>query len=256
MRKIVKWILTGILIFIFFILFSFGIDSAVEHVILSSKISAFKKKAVYQEDISSYYVKYYKIDLDDQVPGYTMYEDRMLPGSIGDIITSPDSNFFQNMFFGEMICDFMGYFVGGHAAIVLDSYQDYEINVTADDTVESTVTSGNSPAFIVNRDYWNSTDYFTEVIGYRAPLTDTELDDLLSVAVGQEGDFYNSTFTFNTKNKSYCSDLITKVYKRYGINTNKDGYWTTVWDIMTTPDLDIVYYHKVIGDIKYIYYVE
>ena len=256
MRKIVKLIITGILTFVFFILISFGIDSAVEHVIVSNKISKFKKKAVYQEDISSYYIKYYKVEKDDVLPGYTMFGDRMLPGNFGDIITSPNSNFFKGMYMGEMLCDFMGYFVGGHAAIVLNNYEDYEIDVTQDDTVEATITTGNSPAFVANRDYWNSIDYFSEIIAYRAPLTDIEKDDLLSVAVGQAGDYYNKTFTFNNKNTSYCSDLITKVYKKYGVNTNKDGFWTTVWDIMATPDLDIVYYHRIIGDVTYIYYVE
>ena len=256
MRKIVKWILTGILIFVFFILFSFGLDSAIEHIIFYNKVADFKDKAVYQEDISSYYTKYYKIESSDGKPGYTKVGDRFLPGSLGDIITSPDSSFFNGLFFGDMIGDFAGYFVGGHASIVLDKYEDYELLVSEYDTVESTITTGNSPAYITDRDYWNTNESFDKVVGFRAPLTDTELDDLLSVAVGQEGDFYNKSFTFNTKNKSYCSDLITKVYKKYGINTNKDGYWTTIWDIMATPDLDIIYYHEIIGDIKYIYYVE
>ena len=60
---------------------------------------------------------------------------------------------------------------------------------------------------------------------------------------------------FDTKNKTYCSDLITKVFSSVGIDTNKDGYFTTIYDIITTEELYITYYHYYKDGIKYIYYV-
>ena len=77
----------------------------------------------------------------------------------------------------------------------------------------------------------------------------------MSVLYGQLGDPYNISFLFDTKNKTYCSDLITKVFSSVGIDTNKDGYFTTIYDIITTEELYITYYHYYKDGIKYIYYV-
>ena len=98
-------------------------------------------------------------------------------------------------------------------------------------------------------------DYFKQVVCYRTHLSEEELDEVVSVTSGHLGDPYNYNFTFDTLNKSYCSDLISKVFDKVNLNLNKDGFWTTVWDIMVSPDLYITYYHYISNGVKYVYYV-
>ena len=62
--------------------------------------------------------------------------------------------------------------------------------------------------------YWNDEDKpFSEVIGLRVKCSDEERKIALSYASSILGDLYNYSFLFNTVDKSYCSDLISKAYK-------------------------------------------
>ena len=60
----------------------------------------------------------------------------------------------------------------------------------------------------------------------------------------------------DTVNKSYCTDVISKSYRKVGINLNKDGFITTNLDILCSGDLYISYYHYYKDDVKYIYYLD
>lgn len=217
---------------------------------MRNKINDFMSKGVYNESLSTDNVKYYKVESNED-PGYTMDNDVMLPGILGDILVSPNTHVFN-----EFISSIVSFNVGGHASIVTDYYRDAEIMIDDKDSIESDYYNEiNNPAEISYRSYWNDTIFFDEVIGLRADLTEEQKNEVLSVASGHLGDPYNTSFIFDTKNKSYCSDLITKVYSTVGINTNKDGYVTTVLDIITTKELHITYYHYHKDNVKYIYYV-
>ena len=91
MRKILKYVLIIISSILIFILSGFAINAGTEQVIINSKISSFKKLGVYQEDISTNLVKYYKVTMDGERPGYTMSGTYMMPGNYGDIIASGDT---------------------------------------------------------------------------------------------------------------------------------------------------------------------
>lgn len=251
MRKILKYaffVITSILIFVFG---SFAINAGTEQVIINSKISSFKKLGVLQEDISTNRIKYYKVSLENEEPGYIMQGKNMIPGNYCDIVTAK-----ATFMFNEFMSAFKNFNVGGHAAIVTAPYADSKIRINKYDSIEATgMEEGENVATISNRDYWNDLEIFNEVICYRAHLTEEQKDDIMSASCGHLGDPYNYSFTFDTLNKSYCSDLVSKSFSKAGIDLNKDGYWTTVWDIMVCPDLYITYYHYTEDNIKYVYYV-
>ncbi|MCR5350567.1 MAG: hypothetical protein K6E20_06225 [Acholeplasmatales bacterium] len=251
MRKILKYMFIIISSILIFVLGGFAINAGTEQVIINSKISNFMKLGVYQEDISNGIEKYYKISMENENPGYIMSGSYMMPGYYGDIVTS-DATFVVN----ELLSAIKNFNVGGHAAIVTRNYNDSKMSMSYYDSIEATgMEEDENVAQITNRTYWNDRDYFNRVICYRTKLSEEELDEVMSVASGHIGDPYNYNFTFDTTNKSYCSDLVSKAFDKVGLDLNKDGFWTTVWDIMVCPELYITYYHYTKDGVKYIYYV-
>jgi hypothetical protein len=69
-------------------------------------------------------------------------------------------------------------------------------------------------------------------------------------------DYKQRTYVFDTVNKSYCSDIMYKAYRKVGINLNKDGFATTIYDLISSSDCYISYYHVYKDDVKYIYYLD
>ena len=68
------------------------------------------------------------------------------------------------------------------------------------------------------------------------------------------GEPYNYTFFFNTKNASYCTDIIGKAYSEIDVNLNKDKLTTSVYDLLISDETYISYYsYKDNNGIKYIY---
>ncbi len=251
MRKILKYVFIVISSILIFILGGFAINAGTEQVIINSKISSFMKLGVYQEDISTNLTKYYKVTMEDEKPGYIMSGDKMLPGNYGDIVTS-DATFVVN----ELISTIKNFNVGGHAAIVTGRYEDSVLSTSVYDSIEATgMEIDENVAKVSSRHYWNDLNFFNKVTCYRTKLTEEQLAEVMSVANGHVRDPYNYNFTFDTKNKSYCSDLVSKSFDKVGLNLNKDGFWTTVWDIMVSPDLYITYYHYTDNGVKYVYYV-
>lgn len=251
MRKILKYVIIIVSSILIFVLGGFAIDAGTEQVIVNIKISNFMKLGVYQKDISNGIIKYYKVSMKDERPGYIMSGSSMMPGNYGDIITS-HSTYVVN----ELLTTIKDFNVGGHAAIVTGNYYDSRLSMTKYDSIEATgMDEDPNVAKVSNRTYWNDEDYFKQVVCYRTHLSEEELDEVVSVTSGHLGDPYNYNFTFDTLNKSYCSDLISKAFDKVNLNLNKDGFWTTVWDIMVSPDLYITYYHYIDNGVKYVYYV-
>ncbi len=222
-----------------------------QHVITDIKIDNFKKLGVYQENMSSSTTKYYKIESDELI-GYRDIGGVIYPGNKADVLVSRGSNI------GVPVAeDLTSFFVGGHAAIAIDKYGDYSVSSRASDSIEATgMNEGENLSQISNRYYWNNKDIYKEIICLRANNMDEKMrDEVVSNAFSLLGDPYNYSFTFDVDRKSYCSDLITKCYESIGINYNKNGYWTTIYDIITSSDCHISYYHYFENGIKYIYYL-
>ena len=220
MRKLFKYGLIFISSILILAVFSFGLESIVEQSIRLVKIEKFTKKGVYQEAISDEDFKYYKVDLDIDKPGYTLgAAGELLPGYAGDILVTP-LTYLDN----DVLEQLMSFFVGGHAGICLGEYYDYNIEVDGEYSLETSgVREGLDECQPFAKDVWCNPDAYSTVLALRPKgMNEEKRDKVLSLALSHVGDPYNYNFTFDTLNKSYCSDLISKVYKEIGCNLNKD----------------------------------
>jgi len=252
MRKILKiiWIIfSSILIFI---LSSWIITTTIHHIVSDIKVENFKKNGVLQEELSSSTVKFYKI-ASNETPGYVKNGNLIMPGSEKcDVIVSRKS-----IIPIPFVRDLVTFFAGGHAALITGDYRDYNIYSTEDTIIEATgLNESLNLSELNDRTYWSYEELYNEVIVLRANnISEKQKDDVISKALSMLDDPYNYSFTFDTTNKSYCSDLISKSFENAGINFNKNGYWTTIHDLIVSNDCHIAYYHYYENGIKYIYYL-
>ena len=251
MRKIFKIIWLSISSILIFILLSWIINQTTQHIITDVKIENFKNSTILQDNLSSSTVKMYKVEKDEEC-GFMQSGSSIYPGNKCDVIVSRKSGIMI-----PFVQDLVTFFAGGHASLVMGDYRDY--NVYADDecVFEATgMNEGLNLSEIHDRYYWSTGQVYDEVIVLRANnLSEEQKDEVISNAVAHLDDPYNYSFTFDTVNKSYCSDLMSKCFEPVGINLNKNGFWTTIYDLIVSNDCHIVYYHYYKDGIKYIYYV-
>ena len=215
-------------------------------------VEQFKQKGVYQEDISTDNIKYYLVESDEERLGYIPNGNDCYPGNIGDILVSTQAHLIN-----PFISDLISFFAGGHAALCVKNYRDYELHTDQYTTVEATgLNPGDNPTEIIDRNYWSGQSNFTEVIGLRVKMTEEERNIVISDAISQVGDHYNFSFIFDTTNKKYCSDIVSNSFKRIGKNLNKDEFATTIYDLIVSSDTYISYYHYFDNNgVKHIYYL-
>lgn len=227
--------------------------AAVEHTEKDIKISNFKRNAVYQEDISTGTIKYFKIESED-TPGMTFNESKndCYPGAPGDILCSVQQNCIA-----PILNELISFYAGGHAGYVTGDFRDYEINANQNSVLESTMTNGpDTVAKLFPKREWMSTEFFTEVIGLRVSMTPKQYQEVTSVIMSYMDDPYNKSFFFNTTNSSYCSDLMSKAYSYIGKDLNRDGFTTSIYDLIVSSDTYISYYHYFDSQgVKYVYYL-
>lgn len=215
-------------------------------------IEEFKSKAKYNSSKSSNFTKIYEIlSLETKEP-YQQNFNNYYPGGSSDILISLKSEI-KTPFIG----DFISFFAGGHAALVLDSYGDVDKEFDETRTLESTgLVEGIEFATDFAKDYWIAEAPYNEVIVLRVKLTENEQRIIQSNAMAMIGDPYNYSFVLGTKNKSYCTDIISKIYGKIGKNLNKDGFTTSVYDLLVSNETYIAYYHYYDYDgVKHIYYL-
>ena len=249
--KITLIVLRSILIFIAV----WGISiSFVKNMHKSIIVEDFKSKAVYQEDISDSSTKFYKIESNEDKKAFNDNGYSIYPGTSTDILVTTQV-ILTNV---PMINSVVSFFVGGHAAFVNPSYGDYQLGSLPGDasTIEATgLDEGKNYSAAFDPELWAGDEVYTEVIGLRVKLSDEKRREVTSLCSSLIGDEYNYSFVFDTVNKSYCSDLISKAYNKVGINLNKDGFVTTIYDLICSGDCYISYYHVIKNDVKYIYYL-
>lgn len=251
MKKILKFILIGIEAAVLFVVVG-GMTSGITKTIYSDiLIEQFKSKATLNEEASTDTVKIYTIPSDEERPVYQKYGMAYYPGSAGDIIITLRSELKI-----PLIQDIISFFAGGHAALVLGDYEDYIDKTSIMNTVESSgLNDALNSADVFTMDYWREYEY--PILGLRVKMTEQERDQVVSRGLALEGDPYNYSFLFETKNKAYCSDLVGKAFESVGVNLNKDGFTTSVYDLLLSGETYITYYRYFDADgIEYIYYLE
>lgn len=238
MRKIVR---IGLLIFrsiLIFLIIGAVTTASVKNVMKLVIVEQFKSQGVYQEDISTDRIKYYKIESDEE-KGFKKIGNNILPGAPGDILAST-----QATVVNPLVSGIVSYFAGGHAAICCDNYKDYQINLDSSTSIEATgLESGANLAKPFNKNYWMNKTVFKEMMALRVKMTESEKKEVLSNSSALLGDPYNFSFIFDTENKSYCSDIVSKAYSKVGANLNKDGFTTSVYDLIVSSDTYLSYYH-------------
>lgn len=252
MKKIIKYtwfLLRSILILL--LLWAI-LASTVKNILTNIKIEQFKSKGVYQEEMSSSFIKYYKIEGDEEKAAFQKIGNVIYPGSPGDIIASAHSSIQI-----PIIQDIISFYAGGHAAIVTNNYADYKKKSSETTIIEAPgLDAYPSPARIESTYYWTNNNLFSDCVVLRVKMTDEELNEVMAYCQTFLGDPYNYSFLFDTTNKTYCSDLVSKTFSKINKNLNKDSMATTIQDLINSDETYITYYHYFDGDVKYIYYLD
>lgn len=253
MRKIVRYLLIILKSFLIFVALGAVSTATVKNFQKIMIVDEFKSKAIFEEEKSTDLVKFYRIDANEELDSYTVVGNKIIPGVEGDILVST-----QATLINPLISGLVSFFAGGHAAICTNKYYDHDIYLDTDLSIESTgLNSGDNPTSIFYRDYWENDEVFKEVIGLRVKMTEKERKEIISLSSSIIGDPYNFSFLFDTVNKSYCSDLVSKVFEYIGVDLNKDDFTTSIYDLIVSNETYISYYHYFDNKgIKYIYYLD
>ena len=252
MRSMFKFMFLILKNLIIFVVLGASITACVQNTEKIVYVEQFKQKGVFQPDISTDNIKYYLVESDEEREAFIPTSKDAYPGVSGDILVST-----QATLINPFVSDFISFFAGGHAALCIEDYHDFETTANKYYSVEATgLNPGDNPAEILDRFYWLDTISFTEVIGLRVKMTEEEKKIVISDAISQVGDNYNFSFIFDTVNKKYCTDIIVNSFKKIGKNLNKDEFATSVYDLIVSSDTYISYYHYFDENhVKHIYYL-
>jgi len=198
---------------ILLIIIIYSAHTLIESIIIENQIYTFKQKAVYEKTING--VNYYKVSGDDSI-------------SPGDSFVSRKSGN-DNM----IIADIISFYVGGHAAFLVDENTTIEIygNLDSDNIV------------MYQDNDWIETEI--EVVGLK-------IDSEVLAHEKYLGQTYNWFPFYDNPNKRYCTDLLNKIYTQ---NINYDFGITTVNDIIISRRTKIILYKETIYDEINIYYM-
>lgn len=249
MKKILKMVFICIEASMLFVVVG-GMTSAITKSIYADiLIEQFKNNATLDEEASTNRIKVYRISTEEERPVVQKIGNNYYPGNGADILLTLKSEI-QIPF----IYEFVSFFAGGHAALVLDDYEDFYDSTNPMFTIESSgLNEDLINAEVYTKTYWEIDE--RPIIGLRVKMTEEERKKVISRAMALAGDPYNGSFLFDTKNKSYCSDLIAKAYQSVGVDLNKDGFTTSVYDLLISGETYITYYSYVdLEGVKHIYY--
>lgn len=286
MRKLKRIIKISLVLFLGFLVFLTG-QTFAETAKINKEIKTFMDKGVYQPHLSEEgTIKFYKVSRETYYPNELKREpffngDLTKPGASGDILVTRQSPIPTYPGFYE----FVSFYFGGHAAYIGENNNIYETFgfPNYDETLLDVIINGGDSTFVQveHSNYWldpnyrddNSPDYIKfgnyyrkEWIGLRVKgVTDDEISQVTSYMdelVEKEAQ-YNHLYIFNTKNKYYCTDMMSRAYatitnsngdSKY--NLNKDGVVTTVNDLILSSDTYISYYVKTDkSNVKHVYYI-
>ncbi len=277
------------------------ISVANQNLNIQSLVHDFISRAEFEEEITVYFPngtkevrRYYRIT---PIKDYELFEQRSIfyetkndpfLGQAGDIFVTQESPFPETPVVHEM----MTFFVGGHAALnngenrLIEAVGFPQPNESIMDIIKDKSIGDHSFTVgvkVSSSNYWFQPDYrssnevgFSRYGNYyrqkflilRVKYADQEMiDETLSYANhhAQNRSLYNFLFVFDTKNKFYCTDLISRsyrsgyhqsegVYNRRFLNDN--GFVTTVNDLILSRDTYIAAYIINENGIRNIYYLD
>lgn len=300
-RLLLLTIFLGIVYSFFFTLYeNIKIDKMVKD--FKSR-SIFEKEIYVTTNSVSYYKRYSYVpretsaELNDTKNVFFDDEKKQL-GLDGDVFATRQSPFphIKPMHW------FMTYYFGGHAALLV--YDDFDnpsyIEATGFPQNGETIFDYifydgvsehdlNGTTYRNKTNYWqrpqrNGNNYYydsfyrSKYFGLRAarPNAYEDSDDLYDkyvseavksgIELAENEKVYNFLFFLNTRNKYYCSDLISRIYenayervynddeeyisKGYGKKMNDDGFITSIQDIILSEDTFMIFYVEVLEEIR------
>lgn len=214
------------------------LNSTYENIYTYKAIKEFKEQCneVNSSDTNH---KYYNVSRETEESAFTRNGGLVNPGAPLDIIIKLESTF------DLVVTPFINFFIGGHAAICCDNYKDENISTTTYDLIETTYNNTSTKAEICDKSYWEDLTFTDNYIILRVKnLSSSDKEKSYQKLLSMLGDPYNITFLLNKKKTHYCTDLATKTFKVVGKNTNYDGFVTTVYDLLVSPDVEIVGYKE------------
>lgn len=239
-----------IIFFAFFVSFLiFTVNGLFEMGAVNSEINNFKNRAIFEKEIilQGQHVSYYKVlkkydyeDVDRYIYDSNKYSDCYIGSKTDIILTSrnPLRNY-EDAIIRDISKMFAKYFYVGHATI----------NITDDgsECVESVGNQQENNGVRIVKNDWIETEvrYGNDaqtIIGLRIKKTTEEqrnsICEELRNLVGAD---YNYLLMFYSKNKYYCTDLISRVLKRENIKTNYDSFYTTGNDLIVSNNTYIIF---------------
>lgn len=241
MKKIIKKVLFFVLLpTLLFIL----VTSIYENIVIQNKINSFCKNSILDEVNSTSSKKcYYKENSD-----YYSNHSYINPGNYCDILVTTYGAPTQ-----PILHELVSWTIGGHAALVGLSYNDEYFSFSYNTSLETTINDEYTYAYTINTNSWEDVYSFPNYIILRVDLTIDQSNKIFNEAVSMLGDPYNFLFVTNYKNKSYCSDFVSKCFRVANININYDLGTTTVLDIAASNKTYIVGYKKYVNKVSYYY---
>lgn len=224
------------------------IISTVSNVKILMLENSFKKGAVLDETISTSKKKFYNVSRETSEQTFTLKGGKVYPGSYCDILVRLESS--NNL---PVLHDIFTYTVGGHAGLLVGEYDDVDYSITDTDSVETAFNNDEKECFYDSVVEWEDrASYYV----LRVNLTDEQKHIVTNEVISCLDDPYNLTFILNTYNTHYCTDLISKAFKKVGINLNENGFATTCQDLICSKNTQIVFMkqYNQSEDISYYYY--
>lgn len=286
MRRVRRIITNLLYLFISFLIFLTG-QTVAETIKIKANIRKFTSLGVYQPDIrGDGKIRYYKVSRETWHPKEFerdpfFNDDPSLPGAEGDIFVTRQAPLASY----PGVFEFVSFYFGGHAAYFGENNDIYETFgfYGSDETLFGVIKDGGENTYVQIEDsnYWLDpnyrhegtpsydrfgTYYRKEWIGLRVKgVTKGEVKQVTSfmnVLVDNKAQ-YNHLFIFNTKDRYYCTDMMSRAYatitnsngeSKY--NLNNDGVATTVNDLILSKDTYISYYVTTDKDnVKHVYYI-
>ena len=220
-----------------------------ERGVVNLEINNFKARAVFEkeDELQGQKVTYYKVvkkyDYEDvERPIYDSKKNsKIYIGSTSDIILTSRNplRMYGNAIVRDIAGLFARYFYLGHATInisedgskcvecVGNQINNNGVRIVDNDWIETEVRYGNDAQTIIGLRIKNTTEEQRK-----------EICNNLEELVGSQ---YNYLLIFYSRNKYYCTDLISRVLRKSNIKINYDSFYTTGNDLIVSNSTYIIF---------------
>lgn len=211
----------------------FVIDACVESDKIDKMIYEFKAEGefIYQKDNINYYVVKNKNAEKDT--NSTIFRENNKFGTTGDIYLFDKSPVEDIPILGwvssKTWIGHCGLVYNNDASKVLETVGNQNISSNKVRLFENDWSDSSSPRFLVLR-----------VKGVDEGMKE-EIEKVSNDYINKK---YNYTFLFSNKNKVNCCELICDIYKNVGIDINKDKFYSTGSDFITSESVYIIMYRE------------